>query len=263
MWPKPSGITGATFTKSEAVYMVQFFERSQIIQFAYRDALDMVSASFYAVMTASLLAKSQFQANLGSTIYAQDLRPEMWYANQSVAKNSSLPYRTWTNQSFYLPASSVGTAWSPYTGSAASTAPEQAGFFINNNLTSTGILNTVNNVTSIWLGIADYTQTAESSAYQTGIAAFAGAFYYPVLNALQVYDSSKNPQGIIGLPQQHIPGTTTQRFFQTAYYIGVNKQFTANLEFDLPTPTTSASTITATLIPIGVNFVTPTQYTQE
>jgi hypothetical protein len=263
VWPKPSGINSLEFTQPEAKYLVQWFERSQIIAFAQRDAFDMVSSSFATVVIAALQAKAKFQANLGSTLYAQDLRPELWYANQSVAKNSNLPYRTWTNQVFYMPASALGTAWSTWSTASSATAPQQGGFYVNNNLSSTGVLNTVNNVATVWLGIADYTQTVEANAYNGTVPGFAGEYYYPVLNALQVYDSQKNPQGVIGIPQQHLPGNTTQRFFPTAYYIDKNQIMYADLEFDLAAPSTSAGPVTATLIPIGVNFVTPTIFTQE
>ena len=265
MYPLPANIENQNATQLEWKWLYQWFVRSQLIDYPQGPQMDVASWNFGLLAQGFLTAKNTLTGVLGNNLYAQEIRPETWYAG---AFSTATLIRTWANQTFLINQPGTGTIYGGWSqGANTSAVPTHNGFFVNLSQTnSTTLLNTYNQVTMIWWGIADLTQVTASNAATATIPAAASAYQAPLLVGLQARDSSGNFQGVIGLPYQRVLANTTFRYFPTAYNISQSQYFYGDLEFDpgsAGTFTGGASTVTATLVPLGAQFVKPQYYTPE
>ena len=169
-----------------------------------------MSWNFGLLAQAFLAAKNTLTGVLGNNLFAQEIRPETFFAG---AFSTPTVMRTWADQSYLITGPGSGSVYGGWSqGANTQAVPTHTGFFINLALTNANVLlNTYNQVTMIWWGIADFSQVTASNNSTATIPSAAQAYQAPVLDGIQVRDSSGNFQGVIGLPYQRVLANTTFR----------------------------------------------------
>ena len=210
IYPLPANIENQNATQLEWKWLYQWFVRANLIDYPQGPQADVMSWNFGLLAQAFLAAKNTLTGVLGNNLFAQEIRPETFFAG---AFSTPTVMRTWADQSYLITGPGSGSVYGGWSqGANTQAVPTHTGFFINLALTNANVLlNTYNQVTMIWWGIADFSQVTASNNSTATIPSAAQAYQAPVLDGIQVRDSSGNFQGVIGLPYQRVLANTTFR----------------------------------------------------